>query len=278
VSGNKVLQGAADATTGTNDFKAMAFVAERILSRISTADLVVVKAVYAQGGGQATPGAIAPIGIVDVQPLVNQIDGFGNATPHGTVYSLAYFRLGGGPNATIIDPEVGDIGLANYAGRDISSVKANNGKPSNPGSRRAFDKADGIYQGTVLAKAPTQYITFTKDGDNRGVIIADANKNKITLDHNGIVVVDANNNKITMDKNGVIIADNNNNTFTMNNSGVTLKDDNGNTITMGSNGILLDGAKVTLAGDVITQAGVDLNTHIHSGVQTGSGDTGPPVP
>jgi hypothetical protein len=260
MSGNKIYQGAADASTGTNDFKAMAFVAQQLISRISTATLVQVKAVYASGGGSATPGAIAPVGTVDVLPLVNQIDGFGNATPHGTVHNLAYFRYGGGPNAAIIDPEVGDIGLANFADRDISAVKANNGMQSNPGSRRRFDMADGIYQGTVLAKAPTQYITATKDSDgNRGWIIVDANKNTITTDKNGVIITDANKNM-----------------FTMNKDGITIKDDNGNTITMGSNGIVLDGATVTMSGDVVTKAGVDLNTHVHSDAG-GSGNSGPPV-
>lgn len=138
------------------EFNAIRFVAWQLLGLVGTVKLVKVIAVHGAGG-------IAVAGMVDVQPLVNQIDGQGNSTPHGTVFSLPYFRLQGGVNAIIIDPVAGDMGLAVIADRDISAVKASK-KQSNPGSYRRFDTADGIYIGGILNAIPTQWIAFLETG------------------------------------------------------------------------------------------------------------------
>lgn len=134
-------------------FNADVFLIQSILARISTATLVQVKAV-------TNDGNVAPVGFVDVLPLVNQVDGLNNATQHGVVYGIPYFRLQGGQNAIILDPQVDDIGIVIFADRDISSVKANKAQ-SNPGSRRRFDMADGLYIGGVLNGQPTQYVRFS---------------------------------------------------------------------------------------------------------------------
>lgn len=129
----------------------------KVAKEIRTGIPVKVVAVY--GGG---PGA-APT--IDVQPLVNQIDGQGNKTDHGVIYGIPVQRNQGGGNAIINDPKVGDIGHMHVADRDISSLKANDGGQSNPGSMRTHDLADGIYQGAILNPAnPTQAVQFTDTG------------------------------------------------------------------------------------------------------------------
>src|SRR5574337_340077 len=96
-------KGAQDPTSSTSDFNAHSFLIRQTLNQISTATLVQVKAVTNSGG-------VSPVGFVDVLPLVNQLDGYSNAVPHGVVHNVPYFRLQGGANAVIIDPQVGDIG------------------------------------------------------------------------------------------------------------------------------------------------------------------------
>jgi Phage protein Gp138 N-terminal domain len=150
------VQGQQADTTAGNEFNAMSFVAQQILNLISTSKVVQVLACTNSGG-------VSPVGYVDVQPLVNQLDGSGRAVPHAPIYGVPYARLQGGANAIIIDPQPGDIGVAVFADRDISSVKANKG-PANPGSFRKFDMADGIYLGMILNGAPTQYVQFNADG------------------------------------------------------------------------------------------------------------------
>ena len=131
------------------------FIITNLIGRIQTVTLVQVKAVNAIG--------VSPVGTVDVQPMVAQLDGQGNAYPHGTIHNIPYFRLQGGSNAVIIDPKVGDIGMCGFCSRDISSVKANKA-PSNPQSLRRFDYADGLYFGGFLNGTPEQYVHFKEGG------------------------------------------------------------------------------------------------------------------
>lgn len=141
--------------TDLTEYTQLFFMVWQILNRVQTATLVQVKAVTAGEGGLA--------GTVDVQPLVNQMTGARVAVEHGIIYGLPYMRMQGGSNAIVIDPHVGDIGIAIFASRDISAVKTTRAA-ANPGSFRMFDWADGIYLGGMLNGAPTQIIEFVSDG------------------------------------------------------------------------------------------------------------------
>ena len=135
-----------------------------------------VVAVYGTG--------LNPTGTVDVLPLVNQVNGRGNPTPHGIVPRLPFFRVQGGANAVVIDPVVGDIGLAVFADRDVSTVKTTRAQ-ANPGSFRQHDMADGFYLGGFLNGVPTQYVKFTSEG----IDIVSSGTVAITsagLTHNGV--------------------------------------------------------------------------------------------
>lgn len=146
-----------DPEDSASDFAARQFQINQTLARTRT--MVLVQVMSISGGG----GAIASPGTVNVQPLVKMIDGQGNTSSHGLINNIPVFRLGGGSNAVIIDPVVGDIGWMAVADRDISAVKSNKAE-SAPGSRRKFDLADGVYMGSLLGNVPTQYITFTPSG------------------------------------------------------------------------------------------------------------------
>ena len=150
------FQGFQELETFDSQFNAQTSLIKSILSTIRTSTLVKIVSC-------TNTGALAPTGTVNVQPLINQLDGYGNQVPHGVIYSLPYSRLQGGANAIIIDPEVGDIGVAIFSDRDISNVIATK-KQANPGSNRKFDMADGIYIGWILNAVPTQYIQFNSSG------------------------------------------------------------------------------------------------------------------
>jgi hypothetical protein len=204
--------GLASESDANSDFNATTFLVKQILARVHTATVVQVQAV-------TNHGDISPVGTVDVLPLINQIDGFGNATPHVTVYGLPYVRLQGGTNAIIIDPQVGDLGVAIFASRDISAVKTAK-KQSNPGSRRRYSMSDGIYLGGILNAAPQQLVRFSSDG--------------IEIKSTSALTITANN--ITLDATG----------------------------------------NMTLQGDAVA-SGISLVHHVHTGVQSGTGTTGPAV-
>lgn len=127
------------------DFNELAFVFQQLAAAMATSQPVLVQAVGADGL------------TVDIQPMVAQIDGAGNATPHGIIHNVPVLRVQGGTNGIIVDPVAGDIGMAVMANRDISSVKANKA-PSNPGSRRQFDWSDAIYIPGILNLTPLQFV------------------------------------------------------------------------------------------------------------------------
>ena len=142
--------------TNYGDANRQAFAIQQLLSRMQTATLVRVDAV-------TNAGELSPVGFVDVTPLVNQVDGNGIPTEHVTIFNIPYFRLQGGANAIILDPQIGDIGVCVFASRDISKVKATKAQ-ANPGSARSYSYCDGMYLGGMLNGTPTQYVDFSAAG------------------------------------------------------------------------------------------------------------------
>ncbi|WP_227242389.1 Gp138 family membrane-puncturing spike protein [Paraburkholderia caribensis] len=161
------FRGPASATSGGADYNAQMFVIGQVLAGVSTAKLVQIVSV-------TNAGDLSPVGFVDVQPLVNQLDGYDNAVEHGVVHNLPYFRLQGGTDAVILDPKQGDVGVAIFCDRDISAVKSSRAQ-ANPGSKRRFDMADGLYIGGFLNGTPQQYVRFSSAG------IAVVSPTKVTL-------------------------------------------------------------------------------------------------
>ena len=211
------------------DMDVISFIVRQALARVDTAKMVKVIAVHPGSG--SPPGA----GTVDVQPLVNQIDGNGYSIAHGTVFGLPYTRMQAGGFAVIADPVVGDVGVVVCCDRDISSVTSNSGAVANPGSRRQHNIADGVYLGAggAYGKTPKSYIQANSNG---GLTIVDAFGNMIQTTSGGITLTPA-----------------------------------GGTMNITGN--------LAVSGNVTDSSGtISLTTHIHSGVTTGGGDTGPPVP
>jgi hypothetical protein len=248
-------RGTKGAEAGLSEFNALSFLANQILSTRNVATLVQVKAVTNAGG-------LSPSGFVDVLPLVNQLDGAGNKTPHGVIHNLPYFRLHGGDNAVILDPQVGDIGLAVFADRDISAVKATKAA-SNPGSKRRSDFADGLYVGGFLNGTPSQYVQFSTAG--------------IKIHSPVAVVLDAPDVQITAATVEIVASG----SVTITTPACTL---NAATTINGSlsQGTGASGGGATMlgpivvAGDVVA-GGRSMVSHVHSGVVAGGANTGAPV-
>lgn len=206
-------------TTAVSGYGVFEFVVQQLLQKMQTVTLVRVMSVSNDGG-------VSPVGTVSVRPLVNQMTGDRTPVFHDTIFNVPYFRLQGGANAVILDPQPGDIGMCAFGSRDLSGVKkdpagaaanAAAGKGgANPGSLRQYDWADALYFGGLLNAVPTQYVRF----------------------HEG---------------------------------GIELK----STLVTVTGDLHVTGA-INADGDV-TGEGTSLHTHVHSGVQSGPSNTGPPV-
>lgn len=164
----------------SGEWNQMDFAIRSVLSGIATTTLVQVKAVRPKDGGFE----------VDVQPMVAQVDGAGNAVEHGIIHAMPVWRVQGGTAAIIVEPAVGDIGVAVFCSSDVSGVKRTK-QPATPGSFRKFDWGDGIYLGGVLGAAPTQFVKM----DAAGITITSPTTvtiNAPTATFNGNVAVTGN--------------------------------------------------------------------------------------
>ena len=212
-----------------------AFLARQIVAMLNVMKPVQVVAVHP---GSGSPPAA---GTVDVQLLVSQLDGAGNATAQGIINRLPYFRFQGGPWAVICDPAVNDYGFIVCADRDISSVAAAASKGNslmvNPGSYRKYSVSDGIYVGGCFNAVPAGYVWLKADGT---WTLNDKPGNVLQGDANGITATPISGKPFKV----------------VGNLQVT------GTIASGEGG-----------GDQVS-----LQTHTHSGVQTGGGTSGPPTP
>jgi hypothetical protein len=233
------MQTAADVAA---EYPVLRFIIESLMSRLSTCTLVRVVACSNEGG-------LSPVGTVDVQPLVSQVDGGGVAWPHGKLFKLPYVRIQGGANAIILDPSPGDIGMVCFASRDISMIKTPTGKAQaanpetqglTPPTARKFDMSDGLYIGGMLNAAPAQFVQFNADG--------------IRVVSPTLVRVEA--------------------------PAVEIEAETSVTVTAPA--IALEG-DVTVTGTVVaegnvTGAGISLQTHTHGGVTAGGANTSAPNP
>ena len=90
-----------------SDEQAHLFAIEAVLSKLNTVTLVKVVSCTNSGG-------LSPVGFVDVQPMVHQMTGDRKPITHGVIHNVPYFRIQGGANAVIIDPQKGDIGMCAF--------------------------------------------------------------------------------------------------------------------------------------------------------------------
>lgn len=234
----EVPTGTLDPSSTWGEFNNIMFAVQSALSKMQTATLVRIESCSNSGG-------LTPAGYVDVTPLVNQLDGAGKPMPHVTIYNVPYFRLQGGANGIVMDPEKGDIGICVFASRDISKVKSTKAQ-ANPGSRRQYSFSDGMYLGGVLNGVPTQYVQFSSAG--------------IRIHSPVLVKLDAPDIQLAAD--------------TVEINGATSTTITTPTFTV--NGTSQFNGAVTASGDV-TGAGVSLSTHVHGGVTPGGSNTTGPV-
>lgn len=132
-----------------------------ILSLIKDVRTAIPVKVIAVHPGTGNPPAI---GTVDVQPLVQTVDGTGRLWSLAEVYGASFCRIQSGASAIVVDPSEGDIGLAVVNDRDISAVIASAGL-AGPGSARTHDISDLVYVLSLRsAKAITQYLLMNSSG------------------------------------------------------------------------------------------------------------------
>lgn len=227
--------------------RAQLFIITKLMRGLHTCTLVKVQAVQPVSG---------KVGFVTVQPMIEETDTAGVVIAQSPIYNVPYLRYQGGASAVILDPAVGDIGLALLAERDITNIKTTL-QPGAAATDRAHSSADALYIGGVLNPDATQYVQFQPSGAG------------IKIHSPGTVVLEA----------GSSVSITSGTTTTVNapsgfvvNANMTLNGSMNQTVGGGGNAVF---ASPINAPDLITPA-ADFNSHVHGGVQTGGGNTAGP--
>lgn len=148
---NSEVKGVANYAAGNSQYNALSFMIQQaIREQVNTC--IICKVVGVSDG------------YVDVLPMVTQVSGKDEAIAPTTLYKLPYMRYHAGVAAVILNPVVGDIGLAVFAGKDCSNVKVGTTEPVPPASFRDNSMANGFFIGGFLNQAPSVFIELTQGG------------------------------------------------------------------------------------------------------------------
>lgn len=274
VRGNRELNSASSEINAL-DF----FVRTKLINTINTCEVVKVVTVYANGSGGTT-------GYVDVEPLVSQLDAYGNALPQVPLYHLPFSRVQGGIAAIVIDPTPGDLGFAVYTKYDSTNVKEEQEETVPPGSYRLFDRANGIYVPGILNKAPEIFLEL--DQENRATLTAPEsvtiNTKNLTINADEDVRINCNRfNVYARGYSGINAPSWGFDTWDGTGTGTgTMRANITQIGTWSRTGALTQNGNITQTGSISSTGdhvagSISLNGHRHGGVETGGGTTGGPV-
>ena len=200
---------------------------------------------------------------VDVLPVIKAVDGSGKVLDTTTQYHVPYTRIQGGVNGIIINPHVGDFGLCIYAQNDISVLKnireqkSDSSSLTDPvqiGSYRSHNLSDGMYIGGMMNAMPTRYLRISDDD-----IYIEGNGKPVTVHTSNKVTIDATND-ISLKTTTKILLD----SPVIEVTGVFRQ-----------TGSKSSGASSSFSDDLVAN-GISVSTHVHTGVETGSSNTGTP--
>lgn len=138
-----------------SDADSLLYNLESFLSGKHFIEIVMVTAVYGE----------APNLKVDFLPLVTRTTNTGAPIPNAQVYGASVFRLQRGSSAIIMNPVVGDIGIALYCDKDSDNARRDRISGS-PNTTRCHSRIDALYLGGLLNQQPVQFIEFADSAIN----------------------------------------------------------------------------------------------------------------
>lgn len=253
------MQGNRQFSSGSARTNSQQFGTEALLKRLHVASPVRVTAVYQDD-------ATGLVGFVDVLPLLSQVDGEGRTWPPSTLYHQPFLRIQGGANAVCVNPQVGDIGLSVFAHRDISVATKTRG-PAQPGTARFCDAADGLYLGGFLNKAAERFVLVADDGITvEGMARIEIHGTDTVINAEGSCTINAAGGCTINAAAGLTI-----NGDVLINGSLTWTD-----TAQGGHGAAKFRGGLTNSGGRVESNGIVLESHVHSGVESGPSTTGGP--
>lgn len=219
--------------------------------------------------------------MVDIQPTVNQKLKDGTAKERPPILGVpVQFPVSTRAGFTF-PVEVGTPGLAVFSMRNLDAWKSGNGRPSNPLNFAKFDKGDaifipGIQPPSVSVNNPSKRVWQHSTSDAVLVNnIGTGQEVEVRLKASGDVVINTNQNVFVNCDNATVIAQGD---MTLSCSNLDVTADSA-TFDIGATnwiGNITHSGNYTMTGTA-TFNGIVFNTHVHTGVQPGPGNTGGPI-
>lgn len=216
--------------------------------------------------------------MVDIQPTINQKEQDGTVKERAVIPGVPVsFQVSKKAGFTF-PIEVGDTGTAMFSMRNMDGWKAGNGRPSSPMNFAKMDKSDaiflpGIQPPGVAVNNPAKHVLThnTKDTvifGNLGGVEAEV---RIRVD--GSIGITTSNMPIVIEGSDVTI--NASTSLNLNTPNMVIDATSSTWI-----GDLTFQGNITQVGSYVqtgtyTLSGININLHKHTGVQTGSGTSGP---
>ena len=198
---SEAKKGYLEENTNSNEFNKISFIIRQsILGTVDTCFIGLVQTVNTDK-------------TVDVLPLVNGVDGNGNAIERTVVFNLPYLKYQGGECSVDIIPVVGDIGLVCIT-KDDSSSALENKQPSIPPSEKKYNKSNGFYIASIASTCKTakhsltirdEGITISTTGNiNVSCTEASISASKVTIDSSDVNLGGAGGKKVALDGDTVV--------------------------------------------------------------------------
>ena len=135
--------------------------------------------------------------------------------------------------------------------------------------------------GSVKIETEGSALEFDADGNVTCIaeksIRLENNEGSFEVDEDGNILAENSNGEMLLEDDGTITLTGPDGTIDMQTDGTILIENSSGAIELQSSGVVdINGAQITLAGDVETALGISLDTHVHGGVQTGGGLTAVP--
>jgi len=276
-----IVKGSRTLTSWNSPTNAAFFMIEQnIRSLVNTADITRIEEAE-------QTGSEGPAGYAKATPLVRMIDGFNVTIPSTRLPKMPFFRPQAGKAAIIMDPQPGDKALAVFAKHDSSNVKSGNNETVHPGSFRAYDMADGFLLNGFLGETPEIWlrldpvsgdISLSTKAANVDVSCRESGDIEIRTGSGNVSVIATD--RIRLAAPDIVL--DGNVRVTGNHSVEGRSQGRGGGPAVFSTGIVNESGGIVNAGGVsnsggaVSSNGVTLETHTHTGVLPGGGDTGGP--
>ena len=262
MSNSDPVKGVKKLTTANTMTNAMTFLAEQVVKgMVNTAEVVSV-------GGADQSGTAGAAGYASATPLVCQTDGFNNALPPATIAKMPYFRPQAGKAAIVMDPQPGDKAILIAMKRDSSGVVSGNNNPVQPASFRSFDQADGYLINGFLGEAPEIWLMLDPVSGDISLSTKAANID-ISCRESGDIEVKTGSGNVTIQAGsggeGTITLDGQ----VVVTRTIQVQNKNNETASQFTGGF-------NNTGGAVSSNSVTLDTHTHTGVEPGGGNSGSP--